>query len=257
MVRRDETLSLVIPVYNSARFIAQNLEKAHDFIGRYPEGSEILVIDDGSTDDTAAVVERTCSRLGGPIRLIRNPINRGKSLVVRRAMGEARGAYRVFTDADLTYPIENVDHVVAALEEGADVAVACRVHPDSRYVVPARFLPMLITRHVMGRTFSLLARLALVGHLRDTQAGLKGFRAEASRRIFSKATMNRFSFDLEVLFIARRLGLKIAEVGVEFHYCKEPSTVRFVADSYKMLRDMARIRIRAARGFYDENGAPR
>lgn len=253
MTAERPVLSLIVPVYNSARFIEPNLQKAIAFLERFPAGSELILVDDCSADATPAILERF--RAAHPerrIRVLQNEPNQGKGYSVRRAMLEATGEVRVFTDADLTYPIENVENVLARLAEGCDVAVACRVHPDSRYIVPANFLPMLLTRHLMGRTFSLLARVLLVGSLRDTQAGLKGFTAAAAERVFPLQTMNRFAFDLEILTIARHLGLAVGEVGVEFHYTKEPSTIRFFGDSLKMARDMWRIRMNLARGRYGE-----
>lgn len=244
----EVSLSLVVPVYNSANFIEANLTLALTFLDAYP-GAELIVVDDCSRDETPAIVERLAAQ-DDRLRFLRNDVNRGKGFSVRRAMLEARGARRVFNDADFTYPIGNVANVLAALDAGADVAIACRVHDDSRYIVPAEFLPTLVTRHFMGRTFSFLAQLLLVGSVRDTQAGLKGFTANAADRIFARQTMNRFSFDLEVVVIARQLGLRIDEVGVEFRYCKEPSTVHFVRDTFKMLRDMLKIRLNVARGRY-------
>jgi len=247
----DATISLIIPVYNCARTIEANLRTALAWIDGRPESSELLVVDDHSEDETLEVIRRLSAEPGSErMHVLANDANRGKGFSVRRAMHEACGAYRVFIDDDLTYPIENVDRILSALDDGADVAVACRVHEDSRYRVPAEFLPMLVTRHYLGRTFSLLARVFLVGSLRDTQAGLKGFTASAAERLFSRQTMNRFSFDLEVLVIARQLQMCIHEVGVDYTYCKEPSTIHFVRDSVKMLRDMTRIRMNVARGRY-------
>lgn len=246
-------LSLIIPVYNSARFIEENLRLALTFLDGHP-GSELIVVDDCSKDETPEIVQRLAAE-DVRLRFFQNDVNRGKGFSVRRAMLEAKGERRVFNDADFTYPIGNAAHVLAALDAGADVAIACRVHDDSRYIVPAEFLPTLVTRHFMGRTFSALAKILLVGSVRDTQAGLKGFTAAAAERIFKLQTMNRFSFDLEVVVIARQLELRIDEVGVEFHYCKEPSTVHFVRDTFKMLRDMVRIKMNVARGRYDDDAA--
>ncbi len=249
------SLSLIIPAYNSARFLERNLARCAAYLEESEQDWELIVVDDCSTDSTHEIAERFRERGGGErVRVLRNGKNAGKGASVRRAMLAARGDYRVFTDADLTYPIENVGRIGRSLRAGADVAVACRVHEDSRYIVNAQFLPILLTRHLLGRAFSLSARLLLVGWLRDTQAGLKGFTRAAAERIFPLQIMNRFSFDVEVLFLARRLGLKIEEVGVEFIYSKEPSTIRFATDTLRMLRDMLRIRWRALAGRYDERG---
>jgi dolichyl-phosphate beta-glucosyltransferase len=245
-------LSLVIPVYNSASFIEHNLDQAMRFLDEHAPSSELIVVDDCSKDDTRAVVERFRARVNSPrVRVIHNKRNGGKGFSVRRAMLEANGRYRVFNDADFTYPIDNVLRIVKALKEGADVAIACRLHPDSHYVVNSQFLWKLLSRHWTGRLFNWVARVLLVGDLRDTQAGLKGFTADAARTIFPLQQMDRFSFDVETLFLALRKNLKVSEVGIEFIYRKEPSTIHFFGDTLKMLRDMFRIRARAARGEYD------
>lgn len=252
--RYEVELSLVIPIYNAATFIESNLETALRFLDEHAPSSELILVDDCSTDDTLKILERFRDRAATPrVRVLHNPVNRGKGYSVRRGMLEAKGRFRVFNDADFTYPVDNVMRIVRALAAGADVAIACRLHPDSHYIVNSQFLWKLLSRHWTGRVFNFVARVLLVGDLRDTQAGLKGFTARAAEAIFPLQRMDRFSFDVETLFLALRRKMKVTEVGVQFIYRKEPSTIHFFGDTLKMLRDMFRIRGRAARGDYDRD----
>lgn len=244
-------LSLVVPIFNGAPFLEDNLSKAWAWLREHEPDSELIIIDDGSSDDTAAIIGRFQQEVDSDrILMLRNEANRGKGFSIRKAMLQARGRYRVFTDADLTYPIENVASILEKLRDGTDVAIACRVHEDSHYIVDGALLARLATRHVMGRIFNVVARALVVNGLRDTQAGLKGFSAAAADQIFALQRLGRFSFDVEVLFIAQKLGFEVAEVGVSFIYCKEPSTIRFGLDTLKMLRDMLYIRLNSIWGRY-------
>jgi dolichyl-phosphate beta-glucosyltransferase len=249
---REPELSLVIPVYDGAAFVEANLLVAASFLDEHVPSWEMVLVDDCSRDDTLRILERFRDRTGADrVKVLHNAHNRGKGYSVRRGMMAATGRFRVFNDADFTYPVENVMRILAPLRAGADVAIACRLHPDSHYVVNSQFLWKLLSRHWTGRVFNWVARVLLVGDLRDTQAGLKGFTARAAHSIFPLQRMDRFSFDVETLFLALRQKLRVVEVGIEFLYRKEPSTIHFFGDTLKMLRDMFRIRARAARGEYD------
>ncbi len=257
-------LTIIMPIYNGAAHAAQSLHTVWDWLGTLDHETELLVVDDGSGDATPAIlaafareVERSADAGQGNtperrrFRMIRDDPNQGKGFAVRRGMLEACGRYRIFMDADLTYPIENTGGILDALESGADLAIASRTHADSRYVVAPNFFRYLYTRHVMGRFFNLLVRMFVVGGVGDTQAGLKGASRAAALDLFPRCRLTRFSFDVELLFVARRLGKRIDEVGVTFLYRKEPSTVRFFRDSVRMITDMARIRWRGFRKRYD------
>ena len=147
----------------------------------------------------------------------------------------------MFLDADLAYPPGEIDRICRALASGADVAIANRVDRESRYLIQPSFFRYLYTRHLAGRLFNLIARSVLLPGIRDTQAGLKGFTAETADRLFQEWLPLGFSFDLGVLFRARRLGLRIEQVPVTYRYDSEPTTVRFLADTLAVLRDIARI----------------
>jgi len=250
-------LTLVIPVYNGARFLRSSLEQARHWLEAQPYSGELLVVDDGSADETPAILAAFAAAAPDSARcrltVLRNAGNRGKGFSVRRAFLQAAGEIVVFTDADLTYPIGNVEPLVAALEAGADLAYGSRMHLDSRYVIAPTFFGKLFTRHLMGRTFNLLLRMLVVRGVSDSQAGLKGCRKAAASLLAKRVRLNRFSFDVELFFVARRHGLRLAECPVEFIYRKEPSTVRFVRDSLAMVGDMLKVRWRGWRGVYDRD----
>jgi dolichyl-phosphate beta-glucosyltransferase len=253
------SLTFVLPVYNGARFFGASLATVWAWLATEPRETELLVVDDGSSDATWALLQQFAAEhppAEGQPRFValRNAQNRGKGYSLRRAFLEASGELVVFTDADLTYPVENVASLVATLEQGPDLAYGSRMHADSRYIVAPTFFPLLFTRHAMGRVFNFLVQIVVVSGIRDTQAGLKGFRRAAARALAERIRLDRFSFDVEMFFVARRLGQRIAECPVTFLYRKEPSTVRFARDSLRMLRDMLVIRWRGWRGVYD--GAP-
>jgi dolichyl-phosphate beta-glucosyltransferase len=248
---KEVNLSLVIPVFNSRDFIESNLRNAATYLSLLGEHNEIVVVDDASTDGTTAILESLTEKITEVSYLhLRNETNQGKGYSVRRGLDVARGRHLVFNDADFTYPIGEVGRLVSYLDEGADVVIGCRIHPDSRYEIGPQFIPYFYTRHVMSRFFNRIVNLVLGLGLRDTQAGIKGFRRDAARAIFANQSLNRFSFDLEVLYIARKLGLEIREAPIRFLYRKEPSTVKFFRDSVQILVDILRIRARSFLGKY-------
>jgi hypothetical protein len=165
-------------------------------------------------------------------------------------MRAAVGKFRVFTDADLAYPSSEVSKILADLEGGADVAIACRVLAESRYLMSPTFFSYLYTRHVMSRIFNAMVRLTLIPRVLDTQAGLKGFTAHAAEIVFPRITIPRFGFDVEALFIARKHELSLAQTPVYFRYDEEPTTVRFAEDVIRMMRDLVHIRRNDRRGRY-------
>jgi dolichyl-phosphate beta-glucosyltransferase len=242
-------LSLIVPVYNGADRLPSSLEQLRDFLCAQPYASELILVDDCSNDETPALLEKFAGEMD-TVRLIRNNENRGKGHAVTRGMRAAVGKYRVFTDADLAYPASEVSKILADLEGGADVAIACRVLAESRYLMSPTFFSYLYTRHVMSRLFNAMVRLTLIPHVLDTQAGLKGFTAHAAEIVFPRVTIPRFGFDVEALFIARKHELSLRQTPVYFRYDEEPTTVRFVEDAFRMIRDLVHIRRNDWRGRY-------
>jgi dolichyl-phosphate beta-glucosyltransferase len=242
-------LSLIVPVYNGADRLPSSLEQIQDFLRAQPYLAELVLVDDCSNAETRKILE---DFVWGKsmMRLLRNEENRGKGFAVTRGMRAAVGSYRVFTDADLAYPASEVGKILADLEGGADVAIACRVLADSRYLMSPTFFSYLYTRHVMSRVFNAMVRWTLIPRVLDTQAGLKGFTAHAAEIVFSRVTIPGFGFDVEALFIAKKHQLSLAQTAVFFRYDEEPTTVRFAEDALTMMRDLFRIRRNDWRGRY-------
>ncbi|MGH7638249.1 MAG: glycosyltransferase [Gemmatimonadaceae bacterium] len=239
-----------MPVYDRRGALTSVLCEFSRFLDAAPVRTELILVNDCSPcPETRDLLHRVGKR--SDVVVLENDCNRGKGYSVSRGMLSGSGQYRVFTDADLAYPLAEVWKIVAALKQGADVAIACRVLPDSQYEMTSNYLRYLYTRHVMSRAFNQLVRFTLLPGVLDTQAGLKGYTASAARNVFSRVAIEGFGFDLECLYVARRLGMRIEQVPVRFRYDDEPSTVRFVRDAGTMAADLARIRWRGWTGGYE------
>ena len=244
------SLSLIIPVYNAADQLPATLKAVDAFARLSPGTVEVLFVDDHSSEVETRLILEDFTRQRGYARLLRNSTNRGKGFSVTRGMVAARGKYRVFTDVDLAYPLDEVHKIVRELEAGSDVAIACRVLPESRYLLSPSFFHYLYTRHLMSRGFNKVVQAFLLPDILDTQAGLKGFTAEAAKLCFSRTTIPGFGFDIECLYIAQQHGLAIKQTAVNFRYDDEPTTMRFASDSRRMFIDIWRVRTNAWRGQY-------
>jgi len=242
-------LSLVVPSYNGESRLAARLCELKTFLVAQPYYSELILVDDGSAEGAAAIM-RQFADANPSVTLIRNDPNRGKGASVTRGMLAARGRYRVFTDADLAFPLTEVNKILRDLEVGADVAIACRVLPESRYQMSPSFFHYLYTRHLMSRTFNRMVRTVLLRDVLDTQAGLKGFTARAADTVFPRVTIPGFGFDVEVLYVAQKHGLSVRQTAVDFRYDREPTTVRFAQAAMTMAGDLLQIKLRDWRGRY-------
>ncbi|PIR18029.1 MAG: hypothetical protein COV46_01580 [Deltaproteobacteria bacterium CG11_big_fil_rev_8_21_14_0_20_49_13] len=224
-------LSIIVPAYNSGTFIIRSLDTIENFIKSLAYSTELIVVDDGSTDNTFTVVKEWMDRPKSYYaRLIGLHKNLGKGGGVAKGILEAKGKYRVFLDADLAYEPPQILRIVATLEDGNDVATACRVDADSRYTISPAFFHYLYTRHMASRLINWILRHTVIPHCRDSQAGLKGFTADAAKMIFSRLKIFGFPFDIEVLFLAEKMGLHSREVAIEHRYFSEPTTVVFMQD---------------------------
>ena len=244
-------LSVIVPSYNNADRLSASLADLMAFCLALPFSWELIIVDDCSPDAEAARILREFAAAEPGVVLLRNEPNKGKGGSVARGMLAAKGRFRVFTDVDLAYPPSEVLVILRALEQGADVAIACRVHPKSTYVMNVGFLHYIYTRHVMSRIFNRIVRLVLLRDVLDTQAGLKGFTAKMAETVFPRLTIDRFGFDVEALFIAQRHGGVVAQCPITFRYDSEPTTMSFAGDSVQMLKDIAHIRVGGWSGRYD------
>jgi dolichyl-phosphate beta-glucosyltransferase len=203
------------------------------------------VVDDGSTDQTALVAEQSFPSWPG-FTVLRNPENRGKGFSVKRGVLQARGRYILFSDADLSTPIQELEKLLAAIEDGYDIAIASRAHRESNVCVHQPWY-----RKMMGRIFNKLVRLFAVSGISDTQCGFKCFKRQAARVIFQQQRLNGFSFDVELLYLAQKAGYSIKELPVV--WINSPlSRVRPLHDSFHMLVDLWRIRWNQATGQYTQ-----
>ena len=247
--RSAPLLSIIIPTWNGGRQLSATLTDMRGFRSRLDFQTEIVIVDDCSEHSTARIAGDFADDNALAV-VLRNETNQGKGHAVARGMLHATGAYRIFVDSDMAYPSTQITKLLRVLEAGNDVAIACRVLPESRYVMSPTFFHYLYTRHLMSRLFNRLAQRVLLPGILDTQAGLKGFTAHAAQTVFTRQTLCGFGFDLECLFIARLHGLKIEQVPVDFYYSDEPSTISFARHGTEMLMDLIRVRRNGARGIY-------
>jgi len=241
-------LSVIIPAYNEekrlpATLIMKKITTISDYLKKQNFESEIIVVSDGSTDRTCQVVEEMKSKIKN-LKLICEKINRGKGYGVKIGMLNAKGKYRLFTDADNSTPISEIEKFWPEFEKGADVVIASR---DLKGAILDP--PQTLFRRFVGEVFKYLRKI-IVGlwEIQDTQCGFKCFKGEAAEKIFPKCKIERFAFDPEVLLIAKKMGFKIKEVPV---YWKNDlrSKVKFKS-MVKMLIDLFKIRINLLRGKY-------
>jgi dolichyl-phosphate beta-glucosyltransferase len=236
-------LSIVIPAYNEVVRIRPTLDKLLDYFRSRGRSFEIIVVDDGSSDQTTSVVKRGTDP---EVRVLSLPSNQGKGAAVRTGVAESRGDLVLITDADLAIPIEEIPQFEKWLEQGFAVACGSRGLPESRALTR---LP--IYRKRMGKLFNWMVRTLKLTDSRDTQCGFKLFRGPVARDVFSRCRVNRFAYDVEALRIAQRLGCRIAEVPISWRHIPE-SRVRPVSDAVRMLVDLLRIRARA----WSDKGLP-
>ncbi|HEY6074060.1 MAG TPA: dolichyl-phosphate beta-glucosyltransferase [Anaerolineales bacterium] len=235
-------LSIVIPAHNEEKRLPRTLEQVFAFLAAQSYSSEVVVVENGSEDRTLELA-RQAAESHPQMRVVQLE-GRGKGLAVRKGMLEAAGEYRFICDADLSMPIEEIEKFLPPNLDGFDLAIASREAPGAvRYGEPAY-------RHWGGRAINLAIRMLILPGLQDTQCGFKCFRAEAAERLFRLQTLPGWSFDIEVLFLARRAGLKIREVPIHWHYDPD-SKVKAVRDAINMVADILRIRLNAMRGRYD------
>lgn len=252
------SVSIVVPVFNAEHIIGGTVAELVGWLAHSGPDAELVVVDDGSSDGSAGEVQRAFSASSTLVakRLFTNRENRGKGHALRRGLALARGARRVFIDADLAYPIANIEPVLAALDSGADLAIASRVQEGSRYVMSPEYFRHIFFRHSIGRLFNAITRFAVLDEIRDTQAGLKALTARAADSMLPRLRLDGFSFDVELLFLAQRARLRVDEVPVHFVYSGGATTLTLGRDGLRMLADLARIRLWAARGNYDVPSSP-
>jgi dolichyl-phosphate beta-glucosyltransferase len=235
-------LSIVVPAFNEAARIADSIRQIDEFMRQSPISCELIVVDDGSKDNTSAVVTQVDVR---GLRLVTNDENHGKGYTVRQGVLAASGTYVLFTDADLSAPIEEACKLFdVAVKQGADVVIGSRA--VDRSFIEKHQSPL---REIGGIVFNLTVRLLLGLRLHDTQCGFKLFHRQKCRSVFEMQTTHGFGFDAELLFLAKRKGLTICETSVRWSHA-EGSKVSFFRDGTRMFFDLIRIRWNALIGRY-------
>ena len=240
---KDITYSIVIPAYNEGQRLGGTLEKVLGYVRERGWNAEVVVVNDGSRDNTAELV-RAFSAKDSTLRLIENPGNRGKGYAVRNGMLNARGEVIVFSDADLSSPIEEMPKLLAALAAGADIAIG------SRWLrAELQTQRQSLHRQLFGRVFNVLNRVILGLQFKDTQCGFKAFTRRAALMILPLQRIERWGFDPEILFLARKFGFRVEEVAVRWGHVGG-TRINPLVDGARMFQEMVRIRWNDLEGKY-------
>lgn len=243
-------LSIIIPAYNEEQRIGRSLDEILRFLKEQTYRAEVIVVDDGSRDGTGKIVadrKAQYDEAGEVLRLLTNSPNRGKGYSVRRGVGSAQGEIILFTDADLSSPITEAPRLIAPIAEGlADVTFGSRA--INRNLIEVR---QSLVRDFGGRVFNLFLRAITGLPYKDTQCGFKAFRRDAAAPVFQRQSIERFGFDPEILYIARKRGLRLLEVPVRWSH-SDDSKVSYLRDSVDMFLDLVRIRLNDIKGRYED-----
>jgi dolichyl-phosphate beta-glucosyltransferase len=238
-------LSIIIPAYNEEALILSTLDGLDSYLSARPETCEIIVVDDGSQDQMADCIREWQKQSRADLRLLINEKNLGKGFSIRRGVMESRGRFIIFIDADLPYELDAIDGFLHALRSGYDLAIGSRVLPGSQ----VKGVPIL--RYISGQIFSWMVQAVLFQGLPDTQCGFKSFRSDAAREIFRRVTIGGFGFDVEMLFVARKLKLAIQPIAVQMIDHRHRSRVRLIIDSFKMFANLFMVRWNDLQGKYN------
>lgn len=235
-------LSIIIPAYNEANRLPASLEQIFAFLSQRPFDSEVIVVENGSSDRTYEIAREFAMRHEN-LKVIQND-QKGKGRAIQRGVREARGEYIFMCDADLSMPIEEVSKFLPPQLQDVDIAIGSREAPGSvRYNEPAY-------RHFTGRVFNTMIRWLVLPGLQDTQCGFKCIRAHIARDIFPYQTLTGWAFDVELLYIARHHGYQIVEIPIDWYFNAD-SKISVLRDSWRMFFDLLLIRRNARRGLYD------
>ena len=234
-------LSIIIPAHNEESRLPDTLEQVFRFLERQSFSSEVIVVENGSTDGTHAVARKFADQHAN-CRVLQS--RKGKGAAVRRGMLEARGEYRFMCDADLSMPVEEIEKFIPPRLEDLDICIASREAKGAvRYNEPAY-------RHLGGRGINYIIQLLILPGLNDTQCGFKCLRAAVAEELFKLQTLNGWSFDIELLYLARRRRYRVREIPIDWYYHPE-TKVSALRDALRMIGDIFRIHVNALRGLYD------
>jgi len=249
MAHPEPQLSLIVPVYNESRRLRPSLEEIGEYLSRKPFDSEVLIVDDGSSDGTLEVAEEVAASLAVPVRLLRSDTNRGKGHALKVGFAAARGDQLVFTDCDLSTPLEEMDRFLERLNSRIDFVIGSRKRPGAELT---RRQPRI--REMLGTIFTWIVRVSMA-EVTDATCGFKAYRRDAGKDPFSRVRVHDWSFDAEVLLIARKRGYGFEELPVHWQD-HSGSKVKLVRDVVMSLVGIARIRFNHAVGRYDTATEP-
>ena len=235
-------ISIVIPAYNEEKRISSTLTTILKYLKKNKIIYEILIVDDCSNDKTKKLVSKFVNH---NVRILENQTNKGKGYSIRIGILEAKHPLVLFSDSDLSTPIEELSKFLRYMNEGYDIVIASRNLKDSNVIITQPFY-----RQILGKIFPILVRILLIREIKDTQCGFKLFKTEVAKKIVKLQTIERFSFDVELLIIAKMLGYKIKEVPVNWINSKE-SKLSLRSDVIIMFFDLIKIKINKIRGKYD------
>jgi dolichyl-phosphate beta-glucosyltransferase len=249
-------LSLIIPAYNEEKRLPATLERMMEYLALRDFSYELIVVDDGSRDATREVVRSFAARHSW-IRLESydddegRPLNRGKGYAVRHGVLNAWGRDILFSDADLSTPIEEMEKLLPPISRGTcDITIASRALPESNLAVHQPWY-----REWMGRTFNKFVQRVIETDIVDTQCGFKAFRGDVAKRIFSLAQIDGFGFDTEILFLAQKFGYRVREIPVTWQH-RDDSRVSPLIAPFQMISELLQVRLNDVRGLYDEQDEP-
>lgn len=247
---KRHSCSIVIPAYNEAKRLPRTLNSMLSFVKEVGWEAEIIVVNDGSIDNTSEVA-RQYAAANPIVALIDNPVNRGKGNAIRDGVQRAMNDIIIFADADDSTPIQDAEKLIAAIEKGADIAMGSRwvdrnlqVHPQPWY------------RRLNGRVYNLMLRSILGLDFKDTQNGFKAYSRSAAKTIFPLQKISGWGFDAEVLYLAKKFALTVAEIPVEYTYYAEGSKIRPYRDGARMLSELFKVRWHALNGAYSKKPQP-
>lgn len=230
-----KSISVVIPAFNEEKRIGATIQKIYDYLKEKSETFEIIVVDDGSSDNTVDVVRNSSERIKN-IKVLSNGSNKGKGFSVKNGILNSTSSLVLISDADLSTPIEEVEKFLPWLDNGYDIVIGSRGLEESEILKKQPWY-----RQSMGKTFNKMVKILALGDFNDTQCGFKLFKSGAAKKVFSLSKIDGFAFDVEILFIAKKMGYRTKEVPVRWINSPQ-SKVRIMRDSLKMFFDLLQIR---------------
>ncbi|OGL54703.1 MAG: hypothetical protein A3C43_00115, partial [Candidatus Schekmanbacteria bacterium RIFCSPHIGHO2_02_FULL_38_11] len=234
---------VIIPAFNEENRIFKSLDAIDTYLSSKNLRYEIIVVDDGSNDNTPSIVKAFCKTHARAFYTTYGK-NMGKGYAVRQGVNISKGYFVLFSDADLSTPIEEIEKLIKAIKSGYDISIGSRALSDSEIIISQPFY-----RKTIGKIFNILVRLLIFGGIKDTQCGFKCFTGTAVKKIFSKCRINGFSFDVEALFIGKKLGFKIMDIPIQWINSPE-SRVHPIKHSLAMIKELLQIRWNEMRGLY-------